>query len=70
MGLDARDYDNDGGIDLWMTIFSLEANCFLVNDGTGYLGDLSFDPGLANLRSICSVVERCSWTMTIMDDPI
>ena len=36
-----------GDIDLWMTFFSLEANCLLVNDGTGYFGDLSFDLGLA-----------------------
>ena len=43
MGVDARDYDNDGDIDLWMTFFSLEDNCLLVNDGTGYFGDLSFD---------------------------
>ena len=47
MGVDARDYDNDGDIDLWMTNFSLEANCLLVNDGTGYFEDLSFDLGLA-----------------------
>ncbi len=47
MGVDARDYDNDGDIDLWVTNFSLEANCLLVNDGTGYFEDLSFDLGLA-----------------------
>ena len=47
MGVDARDYDNDGDIDLWTTNFSLEANCLLVNDGTGYFEDLSFDLGLA-----------------------
>ena len=47
MGVDARDYDNDGDVDLWMTNFSLEANCLLVNDGTGYFEDLSFDLGLA-----------------------
>jgi len=47
MGVDARDYDNDGDIDLWLTNFSLEANCLLVNDGTGYFEDLSFDLGLA-----------------------
>ena len=47
MGVDARDYDNDGDVDLWVTNFSLEANCLLVNDGTGYFEDLSFDLGLA-----------------------
>jgi len=46
MGVDAADYDNDGDIDLWMTNFSLEANCLLANDGD-YFYDATFDVGLA-----------------------
>ena len=47
MGVDAGDYDNDGDMDLWVTNFSLEANCLMVNDGNGYFDDLTFDIGLA-----------------------
>ncbi len=47
MGVDAGDYDNDGDIDLWVTNFSLEANCLMQNDGTGYFDDVTFDLGLA-----------------------
>ena len=47
MGVDAGDYDNDGDVDLWMTNFSLEANCLMVNDGNGYFDDFTFDIGLA-----------------------
>ncbi|MBT7807688.1 CRTAC1 family protein, partial [Candidatus Poribacteria bacterium] len=46
MGVDAADYDNDGDIDLWMTNFSLEANCLLANDGE-YFYDATFDVGVA-----------------------
>ena len=46
MGVDAADYDNDGDIDLWMTNFSLEANCLLANDGE-YFYDATFDVGIA-----------------------
>jgi len=48
MGIDAGDYDNDGDIDLWVTNFSLEANCILQNDGDGYFEDVPFDTGLAD----------------------
>ena len=48
MGVDAGDYDNDGDIDLWVTNFSLEANCLMQNDGTGYFDDVTFDVDLAN----------------------
>ena len=48
MGVDAGDYDNDGDIDLWVTNFSLEANCLMQNDGSGYFEDVTFDTGLAN----------------------
>ena len=48
MGVDAADYDNDGDIDLWVTNFSLEANCLMQNDGTGYFEDVTFDIGLAD----------------------
>lgn len=48
MGVDAGDYDNDGDIDLWVTNFSLEANCLMQNDGTGFFEDVTFDTGLAN----------------------
>lgn len=47
MGIDAGDYDNDGDIDLWVTNFSLEANCLMQNDGDGYFADVTFDTGLA-----------------------
>ena len=47
MGIDAQDFDNDGDIDLWMTNFSLEANCLMVNDGDGYFDDFTFDLDLA-----------------------
>ncbi len=47
MGIDAGDYDNDGDIDLWVTNFSLEANCLMQNDGEGYFEDVTFDTGLA-----------------------
>lgn len=48
MGIDAGDYDNDGDIDLWVTNFSLEANCLMQNDGHGYFEDVTFDTGLAD----------------------
>lgn len=48
MGVDAGDYDNDGDIDLWVTNFSLEANCLMQNDGTGFFEDVTFDTNLAN----------------------
>ncbi|MCG9129348.1 CRTAC1 family protein [Candidatus Poribacteria bacterium] len=48
MGVDAGDYDNDGDIDLWVTNFSLEANCLMQNDGTGYFEDVTFETKLAN----------------------
>ena len=48
MGIDAGDYDNDGDIDLWVTNFSLEANCLMQNDGDGYFDDVTFDTGLAD----------------------
>lgn len=48
MGIDAGDYDNDGDIDLWVTNFSLEANCLMQNDGTGYFDDATFQTKLAN----------------------
>ena len=48
MGIDAGDYDNDGNIDLWVTNFSLEANCLMQNDGTGYFDDATFETKLAN----------------------
>lgn len=48
MGIDAGDYDNDGDIDLWVTNFSLEANCLMQNDGTGYFDDVTFETKLAN----------------------
>ena len=47
MGIDAQDFDNDGDIDLWMTNFSLEANCLMINDGNGYFDDFTFDLNLA-----------------------
>ena len=48
MGIDAGDYDNDGDIDLWVTNFSLEANCLVQNDGDAYFDDVTFDTGLAD----------------------
>ncbi len=48
MGIDAGDYDNDGDIDLWVTNFSLEANCLMQNDGNGYFDDVTFDTRLAD----------------------
>lgn len=48
MGIDAGDYDNDGDIDLWVTNFSLEANCLMQNDGTGFFEDATFDTELAH----------------------
>ena len=48
MGIDAGDYDNDGDIDLWVTNFSLEANCLMQNDGDAYFDDVTFDTGLAD----------------------
>ena len=47
MGIDAGDYDNDGDIDLWVSNFSLEANCLMQNDGDGYFEDVTFDTNLA-----------------------
>ncbi len=49
MGIDAGDYDNDGDIDLWVSNFSLEANCLMQNDGDGYFEDVTFDTNLADL---------------------
>ena len=48
MGVDAGDYDNDGDIDLWVSNFSLEANCLMQNDGDGYFEDVTFDTNLAD----------------------
>ncbi len=48
MGIDAGDYDNDGDIDLWVSNFSLEANCLMQNDGNGYFEDVTFDTNLAD----------------------
>lgn len=48
MGIDAADYDNDGDIDLWVSNFSLEANCLMQNDGSGYFEDVTFDTNLAD----------------------
>ena len=48
MGIDAADYDNDGDIDLWVSNFSLEANCLMQNDGSGYFEDVTFDANLAD----------------------
>ncbi len=48
MGIDAGDYDNDGDIDLWVSNFSLEANCLMQNDGDGYFEDVTFDANLAD----------------------
>ena len=48
MGIDAGDYDNDGDIDLWVSNFSLEANCLMQNDGEGYFEDVTFDAHLAD----------------------
>ena len=48
MGIDAGDYDNDGDMDLWVSNFSLEANCLMQNDGDGYFEDVTFDTGLAD----------------------
>lgn len=47
MGVDSGDYDNDGDFDLWVTNFSLEANCLMQNDGNGFFYDATFDVGLA-----------------------
>jgi hypothetical protein len=47
MGVDSGDYDNDGDMDLWVTNFSLEANCLMNNDGEGFFFDATFDVGLA-----------------------
>ena len=47
MGVDAGDYDNDGDIDLWVSNFSMEANCLMQNDGDGYFEDVTFDTNLA-----------------------
>ena len=48
MGIDAGDYDNDGDMDLWVTNFSLEANCLMQNDGDGYFEDVTFQTDLAD----------------------
>ncbi len=48
MGIDAADYDNDGDIDLWVSNFSLEANCLMQNDGEGYFEDVTFAANLAD----------------------
>ena len=47
MGIANGDYDNDGGLDLFVTNFSLEVNSLFHNDGDGFYTMTTFDVGLA-----------------------
>lgn len=47
MGIAGGDYDNDGGLDLFVTNFSLEVNSLFHNDGDGFYTMTTFEVGLA-----------------------
>ena len=47
MGIANGDYDNDGGLDLFVTNFSLEVNSLFHNDGDGFYTMTTFEVGLA-----------------------
>ena len=62
MGADFGDYDNDGKLDMFLTVYQAETNALYLNEGGGYFAEVGFPTGLA-IPSLLYV----SWGNTFLD---